>query len=265
MKYGSSSNIKILVVTHKKYQFPKDKIYRPIEVNSNVLPDFGYLKDNTGKNIADKNPNYCELTAMYWAWKNLNCDVIGINHYRRYLSLKNPKAIRRSKSTDEKLQLILSEAEVVDLLNNYDLLAPSTKLITKTVRTKYAQQHHIKDLDNCRRIIKERCKEYIPAFEKVMKNKEYYICNMCVIGKKQFDDYCKWLFDILFELEKITDLSGYSPLQKRIYGFLSERLFNVWIEKNKFKVKRVNMVSLEKDSLKTLAKKSYRRLLHIKS
>lgn len=37
----------------------------------------GYIGDNTGDNISLRNPNYCELTGLYWAWKNLKCDYIG--------------------------------------------------------------------------------------------------------------------------------------------------------------------------------------------
>lgn len=79
----------ILGVTHKEYQFPKDALYTPIQVNAQKNKDLGYLKDNEGDNISFKNNNYCELTAMYWAWKNLSCDIIGINHYRRILGIKS--------------------------------------------------------------------------------------------------------------------------------------------------------------------------------
>ena len=86
---GDFMNIKILVVTHKKYWMPKIEMYLPIQVGLINKNDLGYLKDNTGDNISYKNPNYCELTAMYWAWKNIDVDYIGICHYRRYFTNKN--------------------------------------------------------------------------------------------------------------------------------------------------------------------------------
>ena len=75
-----------MVATHKKYWMPEDEVYLPLHVGAEGKADLGYTKDNTGDNISVKNPNYCELTGMYWAWKNLNCEYIGLCHYRRYFA-----------------------------------------------------------------------------------------------------------------------------------------------------------------------------------
>ncbi|KIR02151.1 Glycosyltransferase [Lachnospiraceae bacterium TWA4] len=81
-------DLKILVVTHKKYRMPKDKVYIPIGVGGYKHPH--YLSDSVGENtISRKNPNYCELTALYWAWKNLDYEYLGLTHYRRHFSAKN--------------------------------------------------------------------------------------------------------------------------------------------------------------------------------
>ena len=64
-------DIKIIVATHKKYWMPSDDIYLPVHVGKKGKTDLGYQGDDTGDNISDKNTNYCELTGLYWAWKNL--------------------------------------------------------------------------------------------------------------------------------------------------------------------------------------------------
>ena len=88
----------IVVATHKKYRMPNDPLYLPVHVGAEGKKDakgrpldFGYQKDNEGDNISLKNPRYCELTGIYWAWKNLECDYIGLVHYRRYFGGKEKR------------------------------------------------------------------------------------------------------------------------------------------------------------------------------
>ena len=82
-------NIKIIVATHKKYQMPEDQMYFPVQVGSEGKTKIEeYTQDNTGNNISLKNPYFCELTGLYWAWKNLEAENIGLVHYRRYFTNK---------------------------------------------------------------------------------------------------------------------------------------------------------------------------------
>lgn len=91
----NTPTVKIIVATHKKYEMPQDAMYLPLHVgaegktdqNGNPL-DLGYQKDNTGENISNKNAAYCELTGLYWAWKNLDTDYTGLAHYRRHFGKK---------------------------------------------------------------------------------------------------------------------------------------------------------------------------------
>jgi len=256
--------IKILVASHKEYKFPDDKMYIPIHVGAEGKKDLGYLKDNTGKNISIKNPNYCELTALYWAYHNLeDYDYIGLNHYRRYFT--NKSFLEKIKNKD-KFKLILTKEEILNIFEDSDIIVSSKqKLITKNVYTKYKQQHYIKDLDKCGEIIEEMFPDYYDSFNKVMKSKKLSICNMFIMKKEDFIEYCDWVFPILFELEKDIDMENYSVLQKRVFGFLSERLFNVWLDKKQLKECNLPILSLEHDSFKTICKKSYKRIMKIKS
>ena len=75
----SEYSINIIIATHKKYQMPADSMYIPLHVGAEGKKDetgkelnLGYVKDNTGDNISKMNPSFCELTGLYWDWKNLN-------------------------------------------------------------------------------------------------------------------------------------------------------------------------------------------------
>lgn len=84
-------NIKLLIATYKQCELLKDSIYLPIHVGKALHPELaleGYQPDNEGENISEKNPYYSELTAVFWAWKNLKADYIGLVHYRRHFCLK---------------------------------------------------------------------------------------------------------------------------------------------------------------------------------
>lgn len=237
-------DIKILVATHKKYKMPSDPIYLPIHVGREGKSDLGYQGDNTGDNISLKNPNYCELTGLYWAWKNLKCEYIGLCHYRRYFTNKN--LIHRIINKNKKNDMILTEEDIKNLLDKYDIILPNKrKYYIETIESHYQHAHNIKDLKETREIIKKIYPSYIYSFDEIMKRRTLYLYNMFIMKKEEFDNYCKWLFDILFELEKSIDISGYNDYQKRVFGFLSERLFNVWILNNKKNVYEMNVINIE--------------------
>ena len=88
-KTETSPNDHVYVVSHKNAKFPTESIYKPIQVGKKE--SFTEIRDNTGDNISEKNPNYCELTAAYWIWKNDKSDITGLTHYRRYF-FKNKKS-----------------------------------------------------------------------------------------------------------------------------------------------------------------------------
>ena len=103
--------IKIIVATHKKYQMPEETIYLPLQVGKEGKETIGYQGDNQGENISEKNPYFCELTGLYWAWKNLDADYIGLVHYRRYFT--NQRNL--SKKETEKFKQVLKEEDIIIL------------------------------------------------------------------------------------------------------------------------------------------------------
>ena len=128
-------DIKIIIATHKKYEMPTDDMYLPLHVGKEGKDDLGYTGDNTGKNISKKNPYYCELTGVYWAWKNLKADYIGLAHYRRHFSLK--------KKSKDKFENILTSNEASKLLEKTDIILPKKRKYY--IETLY--NHYIKICD----------------------------------------------------------------------------------------------------------------------
>ena len=236
-------DIKILVATHKKYWMPQNNIYFHIHVGREGKADLGYIGDNTGDNISAKNANYCELTGLYWAWKNLKCDYIGLCHYRRYFA--NKKLL--TNNPEKKKEVILHRTDYEKLLQEYDVILPVKRnYYIETVRSQYEHAHNKCDLDETEKIIAEFYPEYSEAFAKVMDRTKLHILNMFVMKKALFDEYCSWLFSILFELEKRIDITNYNQYEARVFGFIAERLFNVWLEKQRLNVKEVPIMNLEK-------------------
>lgn len=222
--------VKIIVASHKHYQMPDDKMYVPLHVgaegkrNEQGTPlDLGYVKDNTGDNISQKNPSFCELTGLYWAWKNLDSDYVGLAHYRRHFSVK--------KKGQDIFKSVLTSDELLHLIPKYKVIVPKKrKYYIETLYSHYAHTHYAEHLDFTREIISKQCPKYLNSFDKIMKSTSGYMFNMMIMEKDLLDSYCEWLFKILFELEKTIDSPELSFYQGRFYGRVSEIIFNVWLD-----------------------------------
>lgn len=230
--------VKVFVATHKKAEFPNNSIYVPIQVGAFNKDKFLKVTDDTFKNISKKNSYFCELTATYWILKNDKSDIIGLTHYRRYFF---------SRHTNE-MSCVLKKKEIEDILKKYDIIVPFKTYIFlhKNVKAAYVKIHKESDYNTCREIIMEKYPEFLDAFDKVSNSRSFYACNMFISNKKIFDEYYNWLFDILFELEKRIDISSYDSYNKRIFGFLSERLFNVWLEYKRLNIKEMPVYNVNK-------------------
>lgn len=233
--------MKIYVVTHKEYKFPQSDVYCPIQVGcENNQPLNNMLHDNTGNNISNKNSSFCELTALYWIWKNTTDDICGLVHYRRYF--------KGSGYREFCGHVILDEQEMDSYVNLYDIIVASKlNMGSQTVFSQYMNNHHVKDISIVYEVICDVYPEYGTSFRQVMNSSSISLFNM-FLGKKKFiDEYAEWLFDILFRVEKLVDIDKYSPYQKRLFGFLAERLLNVWLHHNRQRINigHLPVVSIE--------------------
>lgn len=222
------SNIKIVVATTKKYKMPDDNMYLPLHVGAknskSTIP--GYERDDNGDdNISEKNPQYCELTGLYWAWKNLNADFIGLVHYRRYFgSPKNSKA-------EDVFDRVLKRDELEEILKSSSIVVPAKrKYYIETLHSHYSHTHYEEQLTKTKSIIEKKYPEYLDSYERVMSQTSGHMFNMMIMRRDILSRYCKWLFDILGELENELKDNRLDPYQGRYVGRIGEIIFNVWLD-----------------------------------
>ena len=235
-------DIKILIAAHKPYTVPDDSVYLPLHVGKAGKVDIGFTGDDTGDNISVKNPYFCELTGVYWAWKNLSAEYIGLAHYRRHFTV----AKKIPKTETEKFGILLTGQQVEKILADKDIILPKKRnYYIENLYDHYKHTMFIEPLDEAGKIIEEKYPEYLPEFEKLHKRTGAHMFNMFVMKKEHFDNYCTWLFDILFELEKRIDPANYEAFHARYPGRISELLLDVWVNTNGLEYAEVPVIDMQ--------------------
>ena len=155
-----------------------------------------------------------------------------------------------NESIEEKKRHILAGSDYIKLLREYDVLLPEKMLLGRnfTVKKQYEECHNLNDLMTVREILLKDWPSYINAFDTILSKHSFYCFNMFAMRKKYFDQYCGWLFDVLFKLENRINIEHYDSYQKRVFGFLSERLFNVWLLKQNLSIKEMPIIFLENEN-----------------
>ncbi len=205
------------------------------------------IKDNEGDNISVINPRLCELTGIYWVWKNLKADYIGSVHYKRYFTLAD-KIKRLSKN---RFSCVLSEKDIQQIFKEYDLILPNKrKYYIETMQSHFLHLPYTfeKDFYIFERTLKEMHPEYGEAFDIVMNRRWVHMFNMFVMKKEYFDDYCAWMFPILLKVDKQTDTAGYTPMEARAVAYMGEFMLDIWLERNPLKYKEVDDMFMEKQN-----------------
>ena len=229
--------VTVIVAAHKPYAMPDDPLYLPLHVGAEGKEPFGFAGDNTGENISAKNPTFCELTGLYWAWKNLDADYIGLAHYRRHFG---------RKGRGEPISHVLTEEEAVRLLAGKDGILPGKrKYYIENLYSHYVHTMHPEPLDITGEIIREKYPAYVDAFEGLKKRTSAHMFNMMILRKDHLDAYCTWLFDILFELEQRVD-AAYDAFHARFFGRVSELLLDVWLSQQNLDMVEVPVIGMEK-------------------
>ena len=232
----ASGTVKIYIAAHKHFDIDAQAPYQPLYVGASSIPtdnrQAGWLYDDQGDNISQKNNHYCELTGLYWIWKNSPESIVGLTHYRRAFESPNDS------------KQMLKDYEIENILTHYDCIVAAKEPCTSsigcnliTVAEQYRMIHSSTDLLQAREIIRTKCPGYLDAFDKaICEECSFSPCNMFICKKELMDRYCKWLFKIEKQLEKRIDyISGRDSYQQRMPGFISERLFNAFLKKEGIK------------------------------
>ena len=257
--------ITILISMHKDSYAVNNTILKSIQVGCALTENkiSGIYHDDEGDSLSHKNRKYCELTAQYWAYKNLDCDYYGFFHYRRYLAFLTQK--RNYDCWGDLVSSCLDKAAIKEygldeetmrsVVSNYDVILPEKKDILKmprsagkNMREQYVSDRtlNMDDLDIMVQVVHEKYPEYDEYMEKYLNGHESYLNNIFIMKKELFLGYANWVFDILEECDRRIDTKDYSVARMRTLGHLSERLLNVYLmplmEKRKIKYKELQTV-----------------------
>lgn len=247
---NQEKDIAIIVCCHKKDYYHNGHGFIPIQVGKAIAKvDLGIQGDDTGDSISEKNPNFCELTGHYWLWKDgPHRKYVGLNHYRRYFdfSRKLPYGTPYFETTPSEIENNFPELpDLESIFSKYDIIVAKPYIHSFCGALQYKHYYIPNDLDILEKVIKEMYPEYWSSYYEVMYlNNKFSHYNMFIMKYDLFDKYSKWLFDILFEVERRVSISKY-PDQARIFGYMSEYLLNVFIHHNGLKAKKVPVVMVK--------------------
>ncbi|MCH9276634.1 DUF4422 domain-containing protein [Bifidobacterium amazonense] len=239
--------IRIFVTTHKNVDKPKSAILQPVQVG---LKPGSYrfpwaFHDDDGENISDRNPRYCELTTQYWAWKNVDADYYGFCHYRRYFDFsdteheENPYGEIMDDYIDAKAvrEYGLDDETIARAVDGWDVITTRWQNLEELIDKRGTPQALWEaapalvddDLARCIHILCDMHPEYREDADTFLNGNRACFCNMFIMRKAIFQDYCAWLFPILDRFERETDMTDYSREAARTPGHLSERLLNIYL------------------------------------
>ena len=236
---SSDLSIKLFLAYHKATPVLSTYPFVPIQGGRAVAKNkLDMIGDDTGDHISGRNPNYCELTVQYWIWKNVKADYVGLAHYRRIPAFRNCRTKKFFDFSEETCRKFgWTKDRIEELCRQYDVIMPPNWTIFPpgepgNVMTPYEfhrSEHIESDLQTTMQVIDELYPEFHDLTEQVlMKETKACFGNICLMKKELFDAYSDWLFRILFEVEKRIPISP-DPEQARVFGFLSERLINVYL------------------------------------
>jgi hypothetical protein len=236
-----NSNLKILVCYYKDVYFDShNETYFDLQCGRKSTGVILNMQgDDEGENISERNSYWSEITGLYWAWKNLSyADYVGLCSYRRFFSFKEPKNGPVRTISKKQFDVIkgVDVGKALKILESHDVITPEPYTYAYSIRRVCSMNYRDSDFDLLEKIVHELSPEYSKAFHKVFYERNKMIGhNMFVMAWPRFQEFCEWVFSILFEVEKKIDPSAYPINQVRVFGYMHEILLGVFIEHHKLK------------------------------
>lgn len=256
-------DIRIFVACHRPVRLVGGKVFTPIHLGRGLAAaaskdgtisaeDLAWMHrhmigDDTGDNISGLNRSFCELTAQYWAWKNVAADYYGFCHYRRYLAFAGPRAavaweernngcIAVDRLDDRAITTFgLTDEVVADVVPRYDaVLCRPVHLGPMGIRDNFDAMrrspdwHDVHDMERALAILDRRSPHLADTARRYMRGRVNRLYNSFVMRRDLFHDYCAWLFGILFELTDTLDMRHYGLKKVRTPATIAERLCGIW-------------------------------------
>ena len=251
--------VKIYCAFHKPYPTVDNSLIVPILMGNikKYASILNYPTDDVGDNIADLNYTFCELTALYWIWKNdKSSEIIGLCHYRRYFDLLQETFSYKglydggifyniNMNRIQNMYKKIKTEDVINQLEGYDFLMADFYHMRISMKHNYCSIHYPSDWALMHDCLKKLYPDYYRTALTFFDKSTMMPCNMFIATKKSFHKMMEWLFPLLFEIYKHIDLKDRSTYQKRAIGFMSERLVNLYIEHTQLKVKRLPVLFAE--------------------
>ena len=246
-------DVGLYIVTHKDAQLSKlPNCYKIIHAGHvRAENDFGYIGDDTGDNISRLNPFLDEVTALYWIWKNTNHTHAGFVHYRRFFTSNTKQKERRPSEYVFNAKNLLSEAEIIKILAEYDIIVYTERISDRTqlelmiYSTRFPELVELSEKVVRKHLIKNQ-PDYLDAYDAVINGFVCFFYGIHVTRRNILNAYCEWLFSFMLDATeelaakvKIGDknLIDAPHVFSRMMSFFSERMLTVWLKKNHLKIK----------------------------
>lgn len=259
---------KLYILYYKSGQvLPLEPFYEPLFCGNGLgKMNFPQLKDDSGEHISEKNEFYSELTGIYWVWKNTSQEITGFCHYRRYFTCRvepwfhklkyfvthpfkfqpGPNPLIYVNSVRKYTDWILSQREAELILDECDIILPRARVFKYSLIKHYQKYHSPFDLQLIERILQESYPEFVTTWHFVLEGNILYANNMFILKSPLYQEFMAWWFDVLFRFENLADLESYTGYQRRVLGFLGERLLTLWVIHKGLKVKELQLLYFKK-------------------